>query len=127
MKILRHIPSYVDYSQIDSNTRPGLCYSIAELLMRVQRGEPLPPGIGFRDEGLDSDEDSDIDNQMDSAERHPFFDNANRDPIDAQSYVDYIRDKEDQRKRVKEAKKALSDEVKKRYRKPKPEIKPKTE
>lgn len=42
----KHKPNYVNFSGMVSNTIPGRCYSIRELLARVVRGERLP--------GLDS-------------------------------------------------------------------------
>lgn len=108
MRTIRTKFHYSDYSQVDSNTTPGLCYSVAELLRRVQKGEQLPLLTGAAREGLD--ERADLDMEMDRHERHPFYD-AEHDEIEAFEYREDV-DTRLRRKSVKSPKKALKKENK---------------
>lgn len=93
----RPVHSYTDFSQVESNTRPGLAYSVAELLRRVQRGEPLPLMKGNFGEGEDI-ADRDLDGAMDSFERHPLHD-ASSDEIEAWNFIKDVDERRDASRR----------------------------
>lgn len=65
---------YQSYEGVVSNTVPGRCYSIGELLQRVLRGQPLPQ-VGAYEEDRKSYTDSEIELQMDEDIKHPLIDN----------------------------------------------------
>lgn len=97
----KHKPNYVDFSGIVSNTIPGRCYSIAELLSRVVRGERLPgidqsynevdrsPVVDWSDPKQRKDEFAKIDKEFDSSAQNPLFE-RDSDIIEAKSYVEEI-------------------------------------
>lgn len=49
----KRIPSHDDYSKVVVQTVPGLSYSIAELLNRVVRNQPIPMMMTHDDSGLE--------------------------------------------------------------------------
>lgn len=63
---------YQSYEGVVSNTVPGRCYSIGELLQRVLRGQPLPQ-VGAYEEDRRSYTDSEIETQMDADINNPLF------------------------------------------------------
>lgn len=63
---------YQSYESVVSNTVPGRCYSIGELLQRVLRGQPLPQ-VGAYEEDRRSYTDSEIETQMDKDIKNPLF------------------------------------------------------
>lgn len=75
-------PSYTDFAGTVSNTVPGRCYSVAELLARTIRNQPLPLMNTYteKDDGRNSDKE--IDEDMVKAEKHPFFE-RDSDEIEA--------------------------------------------
>lgn len=67
------IYKYQSYDGVVSNTVPGRCYSIGELLQRVLRGQPLPQ-VGAYEEDRRSLTDDEIELQMDEDIKHPLID-----------------------------------------------------
>lgn len=63
---------YQSYHGVVSNTVPGRCYSIGELLQRVLRGQPLPQ-VGAYEEDRRSYTDSEIEQVMDEDIKNPLF------------------------------------------------------
>lgn len=80
------------YTNTVSNTVPGRCYSIQELLSRVMRGQPLPMIPPQYEETHPLSEDE-IEQSMELFENHPMFD-RDADIIEASNYVQMINSKE---------------------------------
>lgn len=74
---------YASYKDVISNTVPGRCYSIAELLQRVLRGQPLPQ-VGVYDEEKEIPSDSQINAQIDAVASHPMSD---KDADEIEAYI----------------------------------------
>lgn len=49
----KRTPRYVDYRSVEIQTQSGLSYSIAQLLARVVRNQPIPMMAEHDDSGLD--------------------------------------------------------------------------
>lgn len=49
----KHIPNHTDYTSVEILTEPNRSYSIAELLARVVRNQPLPQLTHYSDDGLE--------------------------------------------------------------------------
>lgn len=100
MYTLKRTPKYEDFSQVVSNTVPGRCYSIAELLRRVARGERLPgldssnqfdnsPIVDWENPVVAKQEFAKIEKDFDSTAQNPLFD-RDSDIIEAKTFVDEI-------------------------------------
>lgn len=84
MSKYNHIPHYVDYSKVDIQTQSGLSYSIAQLLARVVRNQPIPMMVEHDDSGLDDPvdprthkhvrTDQEIDDHIDQVLSDPMYD-----------------------------------------------------
>lgn len=79
---------YQSYQGVISNTVPGRCYSIGELLQRVLRGQPLPQ-VGAYEEDRRSYTDSEIEKAMDEDIKNPLFE-ADADIIEAANAAEAI-------------------------------------
>lgn len=79
---------YQSYEGVVSNTVPGRCYSIGELLQRVLRGQPLPQ-VGAYEEDRRSYTDSEIETQMDKDINNPLFE-QDSDIIEAAAAAEAI-------------------------------------
>lgn len=80
MKIIIH--EYSNYRHVISNAVPNRCYSIAELLQRVLRGQPLPQ-VGTYEEEKKIPSDSQINAQIDAEMNNPMSD---RDSDEIEAY-----------------------------------------
>lgn len=83
---------YSHYRGTVSNTVPGRCYSIQELLNRVLRGQPLPM-VPPQMESTREVSDEEIDHALDNMESHPFYD-RDADIIEAKNALESINEKE---------------------------------
>lgn len=79
MKTITH--KYMSFRDVVSNAIPGRCYSIAELLQRVLRGQPLPQ-VGTYEEEKKIPSDKQIDAQIDAEMSFPMND-KDADEIEA--------------------------------------------
>ena len=86
MKTITH--KYVDFSGIVSNTIPGRCYSIGELLQRVMRGQPLPQ-VGAYEEDRGPDDDENVEKRMQIDMLNPSFE-PDMDIIEAKDAVELL-------------------------------------
>lgn len=76
-----HVPYHFDYSDVHVQTVPGRYYSVAELLRRVVRNQPIPLMTSYPDtgkeypkEGEQYGSDKDVLKDIDNAETNPLFD-----------------------------------------------------
>lgn len=76
----QHVPKHDDYTSVMVMTVPGRSYSIAELLQRVYRGQPLPMLRQYDDSGEENPDPTNeadparikkIEDQMDSYMNNP--------------------------------------------------------
>ena len=91
-------PHYVDYTDVAVETVPGLSYSIAELLQRVVRNQPIPMMVTHDDSGLDdpvdpvnkkhTKTDDEVLAHMDSEMANPL----NNEETDMTDVSDYLND-----------------------------------
>lgn len=54
-----HVPHHVDYSSVEVIAVPGRYYSVAELLRRVVRNQPIPLMTQYPDTGKEYKKDGD--------------------------------------------------------------------
>lgn len=92
--------NYYDYSQVELITVPGRYYSLAELLTRVVRNQPIPMLNSYSDSGHEYGklengngygETDQVIEDMDQDFRHPFND-PEFEPEDAARYSKYAED-----------------------------------
>lgn len=79
MKTITH--KYMSFRDVVGNAVPGRCYSIAELLQRVLRGQPLPQ-VGTYEEEKKIPSDAQINAQIDAEMSYPMSD-KDADEIEA--------------------------------------------
>lgn len=97
MKTVVH--KYNSFRGVVGNAVPGRCYSIAELLQRVLRGQPLPQ-VGTYEEEKKTPSDSQIVAQIQAEMDYPMSD-KDADEIEAYEAKSKIDDHIDQVKQSK--------------------------
>jgi len=90
-RTLIYKPVYTDWKTVTGTTVPGRCYSIAELLLRTVRNQPLPVMNIYQEKDDGKNSPKDIDAAIEAAENHPFFE-RDADEIEASSYIDSVNE-----------------------------------
>lgn len=95
-RTLTYKPVYVDWKTVTGTTVPGRCYSVAELLLRTVRNQPLPVMNIYQEKDDGKNSPQDIDAAIEAAENHPFFD-RDADEIEASNFIDSVNAKENEK------------------------------